>query len=329
VQKQIIVSDMYDYPPWAYRTRPGNVDGFGTWEARVGDIVTGNIAIGWKGKEVEYDVWNEGDFAQFWDGSRADLQETWVRGAKVIRQKDPDALIVGPSFAYFDLDGITSFLDYAKQAGVAPDIISWHENHTEPASIEPHIAAYRASGNNSIVSRIQINEYGYTNETFIPGLMLFYIAGLDRSQVDVAIRGCWDGCWDNDKLSGLLTDNYLPTPAWWVHKSYADLAAAGNTMITLSSHDDIDGMCSFTVDHKIYLLIGNKSNNSLRLPVALKNYEAVAGGGPGNVHMITIPNTRAAFEPAAPVMQSLQPSGLYRTINLDLPAQSAIFVSIN
>ena len=326
VQKQCILSDMYSYPPWNARPRPGTDNSFAVWEALVKEMVQKNMADGWKGADIEYDIWNEGDFPQFWDGSRADLQETWVQAAKIIREMDPDALLVGPSFAFFTVDGINAFLKYAKEQGVLPDIVSWHENHPYPEVIEQHIEAYRKSPD-ALVKRIQINEYGWTNETFIPGYIVHYLANLDRAQVDVAMRGCWTKCSDDNTLSGLLTDDLKPTAAWWVHKYYADVTTPGNKMIKVLPGQEIDALASYSADKKMYLLIGNKSTNGLDLTVILKGLPAIDWKVPQEAIVNTLPgSTRTAVaEPAGKNVIVVSKDG-NDSFTLKIPAHSAVFV---
>ena len=57
----------------------------------------------------------------------AHFLELWRRAVTVLRATDLDPVIVGPSTDAFDWAYITEFLLFARDNGVMPDVINWHE----------------------------------------------------------------------------------------------------------------------------------------------------------------------------------------------------------
>ena len=79
-----------------------------------------------RGLKPQWDIWNEPDHHFFWKRSPEQFNETWRRAYVKIRQADPVAVIVGPSWsnvhpgqpAHF-----TAFIRFCKENNVVPDYV--------------------------------------------------------------------------------------------------------------------------------------------------------------------------------------------------------------
>ena len=138
-----------DYETWA-----------ATWEAFLVSVVDEAVSLN---QNWQWDIWNEPNWPTFWIGTKSQYFETWKRAHRIIRTRIPNAVIVGPSIAYYDESYLSEFLLYAQSNNVLPDALSWHELLADsPGAIESRVAAMRRfmTENAIPVSRIQLNEIG-------------------------------------------------------------------------------------------------------------------------------------------------------------------------
>jgi hypothetical protein len=233
---------------------PGDYGNWTEWEAFVKETV-GNAPVG-----VVFDIWNEpGQHGYFWNRNHSQYLEMWARCVNVARQTRPGVRVSGPSWSGFDLTWIHQFLIDTSAAGVAPDIVSWHEFSPLGKDIPSNVAAIRGILQDLGLGErpISINEMVRGQDNFNPAVHISYFANLERADVDSACHSCWaepvanntktpcnslgghgnpiwpgrgDNCgqWqtgNRQTLDGLVTCDGTDSPRgiWWAYKSYGSL----------------------------------------------------------------------------------------------------------
>jgi Carbohydrate binding module (family 35) len=190
-----------------------------------------------------------------------DFEAGWVRTFQRVRSLDPVTPIVGPSITGWRADWMRSFLAYARDHDALPDIICWHElNHTAP-QLAANVAAYRALEQElGIGARpISINEYGWTDEIYVPGAETSYIAKLERAGVDMANRAFWN---EYGTMNGLVVNNDQPTAHWWLYKWYGELAG-GMVTTTPPTQTALDGFAAYDGTRRIvHVVFGNEAGTN-------------------------------------------------------------------
>jgi hypothetical protein len=210
-----------------------------------------------------YELWNEPDWT--WDTAAAgDFNAGWARTYRRVRAKDPVTPIIGPSLSWYNAGYLRSFLTYARDNGVLPDIVCWHELAQDPSAIAADIAAYRQLERSLGISprRIAVNEYAGTAAVDQPGTAASFIAKLERGGVDSADRAFW---YEYGTLNGLVT-NGRPTGTYWLYKWYGDMA--GNMVATTpAAQTGLDGFASYDGTRKIVnVVVGHESGaNTVRV----------------------------------------------------------------
>lgn len=224
---QVVLSDSYGYPN-GFAGWPGERNDWGYWELVVENTVKECMK---RSMNVEYDIWNEPDYAYFWAKDQAIWLETWKRGYRKIRSLDPSAPIVGPSITHFDMKFLDAFLRYAKNNDCVPDILSWHELGAACArNIPSHVRRINdyLTSETIAIKRFSINEIIPEAKKFSPGSAVCYLSTIERTPVESACRSCWEdigtNSGENRSLDGMLThDTKQPRSIWWAHKSFGDI----------------------------------------------------------------------------------------------------------
>lgn len=209
---------------------PGDEGEWGRWEECIEQVVRQAKDNGW---DVEWDIWNEPDYSQFWKRSQEQFLDTWRVGYRKLRELDPEANIVGPSIAAYNRAWMERFLTYAQDHDVVPDILCWHElswHCFDYRSIEGHAAHARAFLDQLglKVKAFDINEYVIERQAFRAGVHPWYFAGIE----DAGIRGAAHATWHEADgspsgrgplLTGILTPDLKPRSVWWTYRAYADI----------------------------------------------------------------------------------------------------------
>lgn len=88
---------------------------------------------GWGGgfhfKDMEYwEIWNEPDIpgSRMWSGSLEEFTKFYVTVLKRLKSEFPDIKVGGPALTNLDEAYFTALLTACREAGTAPDFISWH-----------------------------------------------------------------------------------------------------------------------------------------------------------------------------------------------------------
>ena len=250
-------------------------------------------ASGW---QIEWDLWNEPDNADFWGRSQAQFFETWKHAFQRVRAKDPNAVIVGPSIAYFVTQGanptragwLKAFLLYARDNNVLPDIVSWHEmvNAKEiPAQVQM-VRDFMAA--NGIADRpIDVNEYQGPGADLMqsPGNAVRFISNLENTNIRSAIRACWneDAAQTDGTTNGLFpgrldnimtTTPFQPRALWHLYQSYSEMS--GN-MVPVTPGGFLSGLASVdAAAGRARILVGNDGTQAFTTKVTIANLSQLA-----------------------------------------------------
>ncbi len=250
---QVILSDEFGYSKTAQW--PGDGDSWSAWDRQVQAVLD---TVKENGFSVQYDIWNEPDSSTFWPRDRQQFFDLWKHTVELIRAAQPKAVIVGPSAAWFKMEWMKDFLLFAKANNVLPDVISWHENHSDgvPYSyLKPRIAEVRKflAENEIPITRFSINEYLGEYNVDLPGSIVGYFAALEDAKVESAAHSGWQeaGTYyvcDLVSLDGLLDSKTLERRAtWWVYKAYADFSGQ---LFELKPSATVQGLASWDGSNK-------------------------------------------------------------------------------
>jgi hypothetical protein len=269
-----IADDRGYFAPW-----PGDNGDWASWETLVQSLVTRAMN---EGKTFHWDIWNEPNAMPIFGKSDpavgwAQFLETWRRAVVIIRSIDPSAVIVGPSLAGLapNYQYINSFLIYAQNNNVLPDILSWHDHYDIMVHLNYVRGTMAAMGIPEIP--ISINEYTdkqlYTN----PGWSVQAIATFDASGVASAGRTMWEdpyspnnwiaNAWATDHtLNAILKPvTFEKRPTWWVYKGYADITGQ---LVGVSGSPSIGGIAGYdAVDNTARVLLGKEYRGDLNLRI--------------------------------------------------------------
>ena len=193
------------------------------------------------GIPVDYwEAWNEppsGPYegvsrGHFWTGTWEEYLGMWDTTYEVVREIDPDAMIVGPSYGSADVKTIEPFLQHCKDKGQRLDVLDWHD------------AGYREGPNKSYRAPVDqmhrnIEEIRNLVDTKYPMLEVkeYHIAEwgrpIQRTGVGTEIAHFYymdlaglhrsgRALWTAGDLCGLLVSPKTPRTTYWAWKAYAD-----------------------------------------------------------------------------------------------------------
>ncbi|MEM2922115.1 MAG: hypothetical protein QXF26_07345 [Candidatus Bathyarchaeia archaeon] len=101
---------------------------------------------GWAGgmvRSVKYwEIWNEPDIEQFWNGTLEEYFLLYEMTARKIKDFDPSILVGGPALAY-DLKFLEEFLSRCREFGTPLDFVSWHVYSKNPYDVYQRALAVR------------------------------------------------------------------------------------------------------------------------------------------------------------------------------------------
>lgn len=262
---QVYIQDMY--AQWPYENL-----GIDDYLAKVDSVTRQIVASEYRDRFV-YVPFNEPDF--IWYGLRTSdpaqyvverdrFFTHWETVVRKIRSIDPGAKIVGPNETSYDSRLMVDFMPWAKERGVLPDIISWHElSPNFFTSWRGTYSTYRALERQLGIAPlpISINEYANRRDLTVPGQMVQWVARFEASKVD-ADMPYWDVA---SNFAGQVVQTNKPNGGWWFLKMYADMT--GQTVaVTPPDPDGVDtlqGMASVD-DRKrqAHVVVGGTSGDT-------------------------------------------------------------------
>jgi len=206
---QVVLSLFFNGPDIFNHQNLGVQGNFSDWNKFILSKVNEVKSRGFK--NIQYDIYNEPDISAIPiqdNNYNNNLMEGWRQAYQVIRKNHPGAVIVGPSVAYRRF--LNGFLLKAKELGVLPDIVSYH-NYGDPASAVNEVNEVRQflKANGLGDQPISVNEIINEARWSEPGYVAGTLAAFDRAEIDSASHSCWDDSGSsnchNSQMDGLLT----------------------------------------------------------------------------------------------------------------------------
>lgn len=210
--------------------RIGKDDDYAPWIAHVHRVIDEVQA---RHLTVLWDIYNEPDLAATPIARNDRLKKGWQLAYEIIKQRFPDAIIVGPSVAYYDT--LRPFLEWSRDHGVFPDVIAYHE-YGDPADALSYLDDLQQFlMANELKHPISVNEILGQEFWTIPGYIASVLAVYERAGILSAMHACWpdphdtsrygqENTCENPTLDGLLfVDRENKRPGWHIYKAYADM----------------------------------------------------------------------------------------------------------
>ena len=97
---------------------------YAAWERVLTDLVRYQSRL--TDRVLGYSIGNEPDSGYFWAGTAAEYNEFYARSAIAIKKANPDAKVIGPSYAKFSVSRMKAFLDACAARDAPLDYLSWH-----------------------------------------------------------------------------------------------------------------------------------------------------------------------------------------------------------
>ena len=232
---QIRLADVL--PGWPYKFQ--NMD---HWKNEVTSVINDKLKSSNKNFDG-YEIWNEPDGT--WKNENGDFNSVlWKQTYDLIRQLDPTAKIIGPSYSYYNSSRMDAFVKYCSQNNCMPDVISWHQWGS--ANFVNTVESYRGIEKKYGVSPrpFSINEYSSEehSEEGCPGVSVPFIAKFERYGVESAMISWWFVPLPG-RLGSLLTSNNERGGGWWLYKWYGDMS--GYMAKVTPPNDKSDGVDGF------------------------------------------------------------------------------------
>jgi hypothetical protein len=273
---------------------PGDKGNWTKWDQGVEKLVRQQLTAA---TPTIYELWKEPDKSGF-NKERTNFLGAWVHTARLIRGIDPKAVLMGPSISKHDGGWTGEFLKVAKEYGVLPDVVCWHEENLKQ-DISGHVSqageAFWQDGTDR--QRVLISAAAGVDDKNAAGDVPIFLAQVEKSVRDQSWRPLtWSWAF---KLSHLFTNDAKPRSIYYAYKEYADLANAGRNAKT-SSSPSVDGLGLWSEPTKTArLLLGrNRSRlDSKQVPGEVTVLLKGANAATAHVRARRIPNTGA--NPAA------------------------------
>jgi hypothetical protein len=320
-------------PPWGNWT---------AYETHLRDLVR---TIASAGLDGTWEIWNEPDIPDFWNGTRDQFHELYRRAYWVVRSElGPGANIGGPSFGVYSHAAIEAFLEYCLANGCEVNTLIFHANDDTPAGMAAFPADVRDARTSFLqnpryaalrMTRILTNEIGGPPYTHQPAGTLARYAAFEDSGADGAARSCWFDsagaaeCF-NGTMDGLVTAGaWQPRGVWWAHKLYADgvesrvaATVSGANLTALASRGTGAEPAQVLVGHVDFQRTINRQPGRLIARLVMRNIRALAGfnrAGRVAVQIESIPDTGEAALAAPVALPPAQVDLVAGTATIDLP----------
>jgi len=219
---EVVLSDLWGYPLENWRGRGPPWRDLRRWERFVRAVARAQrviaLALAARGRALFWDVWNEPNTGEYFDGGRRRFLRVYEVAARALRAELGGATIVGgPSTNVYDRGWIDALVRCCD-----PSFLSWHENLDPGApisSIAEHLRDARAGPARG--REIHVNESVGVGDQYRPGEILGYLAALERG-ADYSARSCWGAANCRPQaLDGLLAPGFVPRSSWWAYRWYA------------------------------------------------------------------------------------------------------------
>lgn len=262
---QIRLADIL--PGWPY-----NWEKQDNWINEVKSVITDKLNSGLDNFDG-YEIWNEPYGT--WNNDNGDFHTTvWKPTYDLIRQMDPNAKIIGPSFSFYSSSRMETFLTFCKKNNCLPDEICWHQWGS--GGFVDALENLRTLERKLEIKEhpVCINEYSSTTHEYegCPGYSVPFIAKFERYKVSSAMISWWFTGLPG-RFGSLLTAGNEKGGGWWLYKWYGDMAGymASVTPVNDKS-EEVDGFAAVNKKQKNASIIiggntiGDVNVNINRLP---------------------------------------------------------------
>ena len=190
---QLVLSDLWGYPPTGWEGRGPPWRDLGAWERLVR-----RTARSLRGRDVEWDVWNEPDNETFWTGTREQFFAVYATAARaLVDELGERAVVGGPSTTKARPAWLEGLLEHCRRRGCRVGFLSFHANLAADEPIPPLAARVRAVRalipryRDLSLTRVQVNESVGPTDQYRPGEILGYLHHMEAGGADAAVRSCW------------------------------------------------------------------------------------------------------------------------------------------
>lgn len=257
---QIVVSDMMYIPECA------GMD----WEQMTRYVVQKAKDKGMT--KVQYDLFNEPTINPI-NFDLNTLCYWWDRCYRAAKEIDPDAVIVGPSFAGLNRDNLKAFLKHCSENDTVPDIVNWHFSNPMrriPAHVQEMKDYAKELGIDDKIQGYMLNE-NILSEPWMSksaGHVVQLFANAERAQVHTA-HAVWNGDEQYSGLDGIIARNRTKTSQWWAYNTYVNMKGTIVNTVESSNYDAVASIYRNELIAKV--LIGDKAKNHKNVKVILNN----------------------------------------------------------
>ena len=253
----------------------------------------------YKGSIKYWEMWNEPNLTQFWNGTRAQFIELFKVGADAAHAADPDCMVLGPEISSAGPRTLW-MTELLQQAGNKIDIISFHQydgGDTPAGRLAEIDSMYNTIVNLGYGNKpIWITESGWASDDIGEQTQADYLTGM---LAGMASRPWWKKffwyqIWEGPTdRAGLLHQDETPKPAWHAYRDYTAAHPAPETVsVNLSTTDIVDGVNLVTVGD------GNTTPDTKASRACRRNTNAAGG----DYYMYFNVDDAFAFEGNRPVV---------------------------
>lgn len=245
---------------------------------------------------VIWDIYNEPDLAAVPLNDNEQLKQGWRLAYQRIKQRIPDAQIVGPSVSRYRL--LKPFLEWSHSQRVFPDVVAYHE-YADPSDAGWYVNDLRDYLQSRDLARpISVNEILGQESWTIAGYTAGVIAAYERADILSAMHSCWpdpqdmsrsyeENTCDNPTLDGLLyVDRKQKRPGWHVYRTYAEME--GVRLYTMTDSPKIHALAALDkTTGTLRILLGKYEDTSPdETRLVLKHVGRLVSSQPGGtVHL--------------------------------------------
>jgi hypothetical protein len=249
---QIYMQDIYQQ--WPYENL-----GINDYLSKVDTMVRKVVADPYRSSYV-YVPFNEPN-GIWYSGNLSGFLNDWKTVYQKIRSIDSTARIAGPNYSGYNSADYRTFMTFARDNGVLPDVVTWHELGNDFfANWYNHYNDYRSieTGLGISARPIVINEYGRSSgDLGVPGNLVQFMARFENSKVD----GCLAYWTSAGALNDLVTQNNRATGGWWLYKWYGELTGNTVTVTPPTQNGSLQGLAALDAGKKqARVILGGATN---------------------------------------------------------------------
>ncbi len=239
------------------------------WKTEVTNIINKKKSCGLTNLDG-YEIWNE-PYGTWKDANGRYHEDLWKPTYQLIRQLDPNAKIIGPSFAFYSSSRMENFVKFCKENNCMPDVISWHQWGS--GGFVGALEHYRSLEKKYGISprKISINEYSSDTHTLegCPGISVPFISKFERHGVESAMISWWFTGLPG-RLGSLLTAKNEKGGGWYLYKWYGDMEGFMSKVTPPNDKSDgVDGFANVNrAKREASIILGGSSIGKVNVEIS-------------------------------------------------------------